>query len=205
MSKKIAIDLNDVVRAYTDKFKQVYCKAFDCDKKPDEIIVDNSDLQQFFEFEGKVEYQQFVYEDYAFELYGSAEPCDKNLQYRLHNWLGNDLRNLEDEDGESIEPEVMFVSPFEIGATIQASMFFLYKLSSRVREYYFPKNSLTIWDKADIVVTASPWLIEHKPEGKVAIKIETSYNKEVEADYTFSSFMDLMNNGKKIIEKIILS
>lgn len=203
MKTKIAIDLNDVIRSYTSQFASQYKKDIDPHFDIDNVNIESSDLTQTFPFDSEEEYQDFVYTDHPYELFGCAEPMARQLQFRFHEWLGNDLRNIVDEDDNPNEPDVMLVSPFEINLTIQASLYFLHKIASRVREYYFPKDSLTIWDRCDILITANPWLLDNKPEGKVSIKIKSSYNTESEADYEFDSFMELMQGGTKVMEDIL--
>ena len=46
-------------------------------------------------------------------------------------------------------------------------------------------------------------MLNNKPDGKITIKISATYNKDCEADYTFNSLMELMNNNSGLIEKII--
>lgn len=198
---KIAIDLNDVIRSYTSQFASQYKKDIDPNFDIDDLDITTNNLMEIFPFDDETEYQDFVYTDHPYELFGCAEPMARQLQFKLHEWLNNDLRNIVDEDGEPKEPEVMFVSPFEINLTIQSSLYFLYKIASRVREYYFPKDSLTIWDRCDVLITANPWLLNNKPEGKISIKIKSSYNKDSSSDYEFDSFMDLMKSTE-VIETI---
>lgn len=204
MSKiKIAIDLNDVIRSYTSQFASQYKKDIDPHFDIDNVEIDTNNLMDVFPFDSDEDYQDFVYSDHPYELFGCAEPMTRQLQFRFHEWLGNDLRNIVDENGEPNEPDIMIVSPFEINLTIQASLYFLHKIASRVREYYFPKDSLTIWDKCDILITANPWLLDNKPEGKTSIKIKSSYNSDSKSDYEFDSFMDLMQSGTKVAEEIL--
>ena len=98
--------------------------------------------------------------------------------------------------------EVIFVSPMEYGLSIGNTYFFLSKLGTKVREVYLPNDSLTIWDKCDVLITANPKLLESKPEGKVSIKIKADYNKECEADYTYrdlSSFITKQENLEELL------
>jgi hypothetical protein len=89
--------------------------------------------------------------------------------------------------------------------TIQSTYFFLSKIGCRVRECYFPTDSLTIWDKCDILITASPKLIEHKPEDKKVIKIEADYNKELNGDDVYKDvceFFSDINNTLKYTKNV---
>lgn len=199
MAKTIAIDLNDVIRDWSGQFLYVYRKYVDNSFSKTEEEIDDFNFMNVFPFNDKMDYDLFRYETYPYELYGRAPFRDKKLKVILNEWLQNTLR---DFDKENI-PDVIYFSPFEIGLTIQASMAFLSAIAARAREYYFPINSLSIWDRADIVITANPNIIEAKPKGKIAIKIEMPYNKDVQGDYNFKSLVDLIQDENMTINKLI--
>lgn len=196
---KIAIDINDVLRDFTTQFKNYYIKGIDPSFEIEDKDINSFDLSEVFPFKDKNAYHMFRYIDYAFELYGRAEAMDKMLPYRFNDWTQKTLRNL---DKENI-PEIMLVSPFEIGKSIQSTYSFLSKISSSVREVYFPIDSYTIWDRCDILITANPNLIENVPEGKIVIKINTPYNKSVECKYSFKSLMDVITDENETVIKIL--
>ena len=196
---KIAIDINDVLRDFTTQFKNYYIKGIDPSFEIEDKDINSFDLSEVFPFKDKNAYHMFRYIDYAFELYGRAEAMDKMLPYRFNDWTQKTLRNL---DKENI-PEIMLVSPFEIGKSIQSTYSFLSKISSSVREVYFPIDSYTIWDRCDILITANPNLIENVPEGKIVIKIDTPYNKSVECKYSFKSLMDVITDENETVIKIL--
>ena len=84
--------------------------------------------------------------------------------------------------------------------------FFLSKIGTKIREVYFPTDSITVWDKCDILITANPELLDAKPEGKTSIKIKTEYNKESSADYSFkdlSTFLTNNENTETLINEFI--
>lgn len=190
MAKRIAIDINDVIRDYTGQFINQYCKYVDPDCDIDAENVTDFDFFNVFKFDDREAYNNFKYVDYAYEIFARAEPMDKMLPYRFNDWLQNTLRDLD----EDCIPDVMFVSPFESNLTIQATYTFLSKLPARVREVYFPVDSMTIWDRCDILITANPNLIKNVPDGKTAIKIETAYNKDVECEYVFKSMLEIIQD-----------
>ena len=196
---KIAIDINDVLRDFTTQFKNYYIKGIDPSFEIEDKDINSFDLSEVFPFKDKNAYYMFRYIDYAFELYGRAEAMDKMLPYRFNDWTQKTLRNL---DKENI-PEIMLVSPFEIGKSIQSTYSFLSKISSSVREVYFPIDSYTIWDRCDILITANPNLIENVPEGKTVIKIDAPYNKSVECKYSFKSLMDVITDENETVIKIL--
>lgn len=196
---KIAIDINDVIRDFTSQFKNYYIKAIDPSFEIDDEAINSFELDKVFPFKDDKEYKMFRYVDYAFELYTRAEAVDKMLPYRLNDWTQKTLKNL---DKDKI-PEIMLVSPFEAGKTIQSTYAFLSKISSTIREVYFPVVSSTIWDRCDILITANPHLIENVPENKIVIKIEKPYNKNVESKYSFKSLTDVINDENETIIKIL--
>ena len=196
---RIAIDLNDVIRDYTGQFIKYYKKALNPDFEIEPKDVDDFDFTLVFPFKDRSEYEQFNYIDCAFEIYGRAETRDRLLAIKLNNWLQNTLREFEEEK----IPEVFFVSPFEIGLTIQSTYAFLAKIGTQVREMWFPVDSSKIWDRCDLLITANPKLLNTKPEGKITIKIETAYNKECVADYTFDSMTSLIEDKDETIINLI--
>ena len=196
---KIAIDINDVIRDNMSRFMDVYQKYMDPQFEINPEDIDSFDQMEVYPFEDRDDLAKFKYVDYPYELYGRAQCCDKMLPYVLNDWIEKTLRDLDEEN----VPEVMFFSPFEMGLSIQSTFAFLSGNTFRVREVYFPIDSMTIYDRADIVVTAQPSLIENCPEGKVVVKVNKPYNKECKAGYSFDSLMDIIADKDETIIKIL--
>lgn len=196
---KIAIDINDVIRAFSSKFASCYKKGIDPTYDIDNVEFTSNRLYEVFPFKDEQSYNDFVYVDYPYELFGAAEPVDKNLPARLNDWLANDLTEMDIDE----IPTVILVSPYEYGLTIQSTHYFLSKTGSRVRCVYFPLNSSDVWNECDILITANPKLLDEKPSDKVAIKIIMPYNKDSKSDYEFDKLMDLINDENNTIEKIL--
>lgn len=195
---KIAIDLNDVLRGYTKNFAKIFKREYDHTFDETTISVTTNELDKVFPFENKTEYNRFVYQDYPFELFGSCEPFNKETSPNLTKWL----RQLKDIDIE--EPiDIMIVSTMEYDLSIQSSYFFLSKLGCKVREVYFPTDSLTIWDKCDVLITANPKLLNNKPEGKVSIKIKTDYNQGINADEEYDDISQYFQDMNNVIKYLI--
>jgi hypothetical protein len=193
----VAIDLNDVVRAYTRNFAKVYQKEYDRTFDNGDLEITTNDLSKVFPFDSEAEYKRFVYQDYPYELFGKCETVDKMTSTFMNTWI-EQLKNHDIE--ENID--VLIVSPMEYGLTIQSTYFFLSKIGCKVREVYFPTDSLTIWDRCDVLVTANPKLLNNKPEGKKVVKITADYNHDCEADDTYTSaceFFEDTNNTLKFI------
>ena len=195
---KIAIDLNDVVRDFTYNFIMNYIKGYNHQYEPDELTEWTNDMQNLLPFKTERAYEKFVYEDFSFELFGKCPTCTKKLTEQLNEWTEQTLKDIDTD-----EPiEVMFVSTMEYGASIGNTYFFLSKLGTKIREVYMPKDSSTIWDKCDALITANPTLLENKPEGKTAIRIEKEYNANSKYDYTYAT-LSLFLTDEDIMEKLL--
>ena len=195
---KIAIDINDVLRDFTNNFAEVYKHGYDHEYDVTEFEAYTNDLTVLFPFKTPKAYERFVYENYAYELFAAAPACDKDIATVFTEWQGNIEANLD----EDIELTVF--STCEAGTTIQSTLFFLSKIGSKVRHYEFPVDSGVLWDKYDVIVTANPLILDRKPKGKISVRIEQTYNEQSKADFSFitaTRFFKNMNNTKKIIDK----
>lgn len=191
---KIAIDLNDVVRDFSNNFIRYYIEGYNHEFDLDDFEFWSPYLNQVFPFQSDAAYTNFVYNDFAFELFGKCDVCSRNLESELNDWTEKTVKGIESD-----EPiELMFVSTMEYGNSIGNTLFFLSKIGTKVRDYYFPSDSKTIWDRCDVLITANPYLMEIKPEGKKVIKINTEYNKETEADYSFNSLSSFITNNENL-------
>jgi hypothetical protein len=194
---KIAIALDDVIRAKSKSILKAY-KKLNEDFEIENVDISTNNFKNILGFKTDKEYNKFLYEDYVFEIFAEAEVTEKMVDKRLNLWH-IDLNNNE----ELKEPiDLTLVNPYEFNASIGFTHFFLAKMATRIRETFFPTNSVEIYDKCDVLITADPKLLENKPFGKVVVKIETDYNKEQTADFTYKGFMDFLND-EEIINKLI--
>lgn len=191
---RISITLDDVIRAKTKQFGTIYKKCINPSIELESLDVNTKDLSKVFNFDSKKEYQDFLYKDYTFEIFGEAPVVEKMLDKNLNLWH-IELNN------EHPDVELSLVNPFEFNASIGFTYFFLSRIATRIREIYLPTDSSTIWDRCDVLITADPDLLEKKPEGKIAIKIETPYNKDVKADYEYEYLSGFLND-KEIIDEL---
>lgn len=195
---RIAIDLNDVVRDFSNNFIRYYIEGYNHEFDLTDFEFWSNDMTAVFPFKSKASYNNFVYNDYAFELYGKCGVCTRNLDTELNTWTEQTIKDIDTD-----EPiEIIFVSPMEYGNSIGNTFFFLSKMGTKVREVYFPIDSLTIWDKCDVLITANPMLLDNKPEGKISIKINFDYNKESKGDYTYKDLSSFITNPDNIIKLI---
>lgn len=191
---KIAIDLNDVVRDFSNNFVRYYIEGYDRNFDLTNFEAWTNDYSILFPFKSKQSYNNFIYNDYAFELFGKCPVCTRGLEQELNIWIEQTLKDIDIDE----EIEVLFVSPMEYALSIGNTYFFISKLGTKIREVYLPIDSNTIWDKCDILITANPNLISNKPTNKKVIKIKTDYNNEVDGDYTFSNLSNFLVNPENI-------
>ena len=195
---RIAIDLNDVVRDYTMNFAKNYCKEYNKEFSLNDVEFWTNELNIVLPFKTERAYEKFTYEDFVYEVFAKNPTMSSSLSVELNEWFEKIVRNIDTD-----EPiEIIIVSTMEYGLSIQCTLFFLSKIGCRFREYYFPSDSTTIWDKCDVLITANPSLLNNKPDNKKSIKIKTDYNEECEADYVYSTlsvFLKKENNLLKLI------
>lgn len=192
---RICVTLDDVLRAKTRQFGKIYKKAFGVD---DEFLesrdFSTNDLCQVFEFESRDKYNDFLYKDYPFEIFAEALPMERMLDKNFNLWTLKVSEENEDID-------FILANPFEFNTSIGFTCFFLSQIATRIREFYFPKDSHDIWNRCDVLITADPKLLREKPDGKIVIKIDAPYNKEIEADLEYESLSSLISDDK-FIEKV---
>ena len=197
---RICITLDDVIRAKTRQFGKMLEKAkLKTQEEIENVELTTNNLCEVFGMQ-RNDYNKFLYEDYPFEVFAEAPVMEKMLDKKLNLWT------LSMQNDEQFEGGVDFIiaNPFEFNTSIGFTCFFLSQIATRVREFYFPKDSSTIWDRCDVLITADPKLLDCKPEGKVSVKIEAPYNKDNVADFTYESLTKLIEDedfGKKIIDR----
>ena len=195
---KICFTIDDVIRNKTKAFIKAYNKDKGTEIDPDTFEATSSSLNDMFKFKTVKDFYRFLYDDYHFEIFGEAEQCTRMLDKKLNLWLIN-MHDLAYEEEKEID--FMWASPQEFNQSIGDTYFYLSKIATRIREVFFPREPLDIWEKCDVLVTADPLLITNKPEGKTVVKIEMPYNKEASADITYKNLEELLKD-EEFITKI---
>ena len=131
-----------------------------------------------------------MYVDYPYEIFGCAPTTHRNLAVTINNWLIS-LGNKEDD-----RYDVKLFSLKEEALSIQSTYYFLSKIGCRVREMFFPKDGIEMWDKCDVIITLNERIIDNKPEGKVVVLINKDDNKNLQGkvDLHYDSLVDLIND-----------
>jgi hypothetical protein len=196
----IGITLDDVIRAKTLQIGKIYKKCVDGNINLEALDISTDNFTKIFNFNSKSDFIKFMYEDYPFEIFGEAGMMEKTLDKELNLWH----INLNNDDDIDEEIKIILMNPREFNASIGYTYFFLSKMATRIREIYLPEDYSTIWNKCDVLITADRKLLNEKPNNKISIKIETTYNNEEQSDFTYESLMCLLKDEnflKQIIEK----
>ena len=188
---KIVFTLDDVIRAKTHQIGKIYQKYVDPDIDLSSLDLSSGNMQEILGFKNKKEYDKWLYEDYPFEVFAEAVATEKYVDKKLNLWL------LSLDDNEDIEEdvEVALSNPYEYNASIGFTYFFLSKIATRIREVFFPTDSNEIWKRCDVLITADPKLLKSKDdENKIAIRIETDYNKDCQCDMSYRTLRELLDD-----------
>ena len=181
---KIGITLNEVLRDFIGQLAYTYEKYIGpFDLTEDQIT--NFDLIEHFKFDTIDEFNKFIYDEAALEIFGHADQLHDNIM----NSFNNLIMDIEDEE----EHEIEIVSR-EIIKSIPATFFFLSKLSCKIKNIRFVKNYEDYWDGVDVLITANPKALESKPENKVSVKINASYNESNSSDFALDSILEFIKD-----------
>ncbi len=181
---RIGITLNEVLRDFIGQLAYTYEKYIgEFDITQEEISSFN--LIEYFKFDTIDKMNKFIYDEAALEIFGHADQLHDNIM----NSFNNLIMDIEDEE----EHEIEIVSR-EIIKSIPATFFFLSKLSCKIKNIRFVKNYEDYWDGVDVLITANPKALESKPENKVSVKINTSYNDSNSSDFTLDSILEFIKD-----------
>jgi hypothetical protein len=190
----IGITLNEVVRDFIGQLAYTYNKyeyegEGDLELKEDEVT--NWNLLEFFPFKDEYELKKFLYTEASLEVFGHADQLHENVITKLNRFMDD----ISDEE----EHEILIISR-EGNKSIPATLFFLSKLGFRGDNLRFVKDTSKKWDYVDVLITANPKALAAKPEGKISVKVNASYNKDSEADFEVDNIIDIFDNEENFYE-----
>lgn len=195
---KIGITINEVLRDFIGQFVYTYDKYVG---KSDikENQVDTFDLINHFKFDSVDELNKFLYIEASLEIFGHADQLHDNVIKHFNLFL-TDIKDEEEHEIELVSREVQKAIP--------STLFFLSKLACQAEKIRFVQKYEDKWEGVDILVTACPRALEAKPKDKISVKINSSYNKDVKADYELDSIIDFFKDESlrnKILNTKIIS
>jgi hypothetical protein len=136
-------------------------------------------------------YNQFMYQDFVFEIHGSAPKMYSNVDLHVKDFY---FKYKDTVDFIIVSKENYF--------SIPSTLFFLSKITSRFTNYHFCETNEEIWEGIDILITTDPEILD-TPTGKKVIKLTRPYNENcINGDITpVLQLNDL--NGNEQFEKLI--
>jgi hypothetical protein len=181
---KIGISINEVLRDFIGQAYYTYEKYIG-ELNIEETDVDNFNLIEFFKFEDANKLNSFLYLESPLEIFGHADLKSDGLMNHFNNFLSD----IKDDE----EHEIVLVSR-EIDKSIPSTYFFLSKTGCKIDKIIFVKQNEEEWCDFDVLITANPIALENKPEGKISVKVNSTYNKKSSADYEIDSILEFINN-----------
>jgi len=214
--KKIAIEVNGVLRDTIGKLKQVYEKfllekedeitdsQFILNSENEETIeikeedffeykiiepVESLEISKYFKFKSNEEQFSFIYDEFPMHIFGHAS----SSEMLTFNYLNEFYKEFRDDY------EITIISD-EVEKSKPSTLFFLSKFGCLIESIIF-YNSKTI-DKVlssfDLIVTSNPDIIINYSNILNVIKYETEYNKQVSTAHEIKSLKELSETINKI-------
>lgn len=137
-------------------------------------------------------YKKFLYEDFNFEIHGTAPLMYKNLDKDLERFY---LKFKDQFHIKIVSKENWF--------TIPPTLFFLSKLMPRITEFKFVETNEEYWKEGDVFITTDPELLINIPAGKKVVKVLRPYNEKIIGHNKVEIFQILDLLGSKDFEKLI--
>lgn len=183
----IGVDLNDVLRDFTGRFEEIYNKYdmpgnVDLDANP----MADFDLIKHFPFDGGVdEMNYFLFVEASLEIFGLGDEAIDHGFTKL-NALNLDL--IDEEEHKIV------ISSREANSSIPASYFFLSRHGCKIPKVTFHTHGEKLWEGVDVLITANPDALNAKPEGKISVKVNTTYNADIDADHSINDIIEFTDN-----------
>jgi hypothetical protein len=130
-------------------------------------IVKNDNLRNSYRFQSIEEFQNFLYIDFAIEIFGHAGISYPNAISDLNNLI-REYKN----------HNITLVDIDCLGRAKPSSLFFLSRngtLANNIK-FILSEDVHESWKNCDVWITDSKDIIDRCPENKIAIKFKTDYN-----------------------------
>ena len=173
---EIYISIDGVLRNLIQKFNYHYNDAFLQSEFENETnfeyeivyTIQNDNLLNSYKFQSMDEFEFFTYIEYPIEIFGHA-----GVSYPTS------ISDLNKIIFDNPEHTITVIGVDEAGKAKPATLFFLSKNGFLGSNIKFVKSTdlEKEWEKCDIWVTDSKKIIDLKPEGKTAVKFQTTYNQ----------------------------
>jgi hypothetical protein len=157
------------------------------------LPLDTFDLLNHYSFDSREELEKFMYIDYSFQIFASAQAYPKSMDAANFLQIFGDASDLFDV--------VLFGKCKD--SSIVSTYHFLAKHACKVRSIKFVEEYEDVWDFADVVISDCPEVFEtKKTKEQKSLKINHMYNNYSESDYSFNSINEIKDENfiKKLFE-----
>lgn len=173
---EIFISIDGVLRNLIQKFDYHYHDYFidslieegEEFKYGKEGQVQNDNILNYYKFQSKEEFDNFLYIDFPIEIFGHATITYQNVFIELNKFIY-----------ENKEHNITLVGLNELGKAKSATLFFLSRngcMSSNIK-FSTELELSNLWKKCDLWITDNQNVINSCPINKKAIKFNTPYNQ----------------------------
>lgn len=162
--KRIGIVLNNVIRDYVGKLKEVYEK-YTGFPNLEPIDPYNLDLSFPLQYEEFADVYQWIYYGVSLEVFGGANQTQTNILSRISNFQ------------TKINDRLIILSR-ETTRTKFATLSFLSKAQFDLNEIIFVDGYEDYWNYVDVLITDHPEILRAKPYGKISVVLKNAYNTE---------------------------
>jgi len=213
--KVLGISINGVVRDFNSQFDKWYRKTYinnnslvnvdeswnvlpdsqvdelrqaELRKMSDEKIklpVDSYDLLNHYNFDNKEQFETFINEEYPFQIYGGAEQFSRSMDF---------INMIQIFGAKNKLFDTVIISK-EKDKAISSTFHFLSKFGCKIQRILFVGENYNKWNYCDVMIDDCPETFESKPDNKMSIKINHSYNVHSESDYSFNSVNEVYNEN----------
>lgn len=211
---KVAITLNEVVRDFSSNFSDIYARIEKSNEeeysayehivddewvktdikseKRKSILIDQKNdpfsLSNIHHFESLETFEDILYNQYSFEIFGTTNPIYPSAMIDLNKLYQSITKKhsctiLSQEKNNSKHSTLHFLS-------VNRCM---------VNNIKFLENYSKVWQLYDVIITANPYILKRKNlnnKKKMSIKINTKVNENIKADYAFDTLNDFLNYYK---------
>ena len=176
---EVYISINGVLRNLIQKFEYHYENNFlESDIEVEEDVepfdyrvttpIRNDNIMNYFAFQSKEEYNNFLFVDYPLEIFGHSGISYMSVMSELNGIIYEN-------------PDVNFtvIGLDEFGKAKSSTLFFLSKYSYLGNSVKFIKseNINKEWKKCDLWITDNKEIIDKCPKNKKVVKFITDYNQ----------------------------
>jgi hypothetical protein len=128
-----------------------------------------------------------MYQEACYEIFGTADQLTDNIMTHFNQFLMD-----TQDDGEH---EIILLSR-EVDKSISSTYFFLSKTLCKADKLVFVTDTADKWKHVDVLITANPVALAAKPDDKISVKVNASYNKDATADFSIDSLLDFIRDEK---------